>query len=193
MNKKQPAVFLDRDGVLIEDTHYPDSFSKIIIIPDAVQALRILNEKEFRIIVISNQSGVARGLFPLDFVINTHIMLKNEFARQNAGIDEFYFCPHHPEGTIKEFSIACNCRKPKTGMIERAVKDFPVTLPESYMIGDKLSDLQTGLNAGISPILVKTGYGERTYEKNRSFVKDNDIPVFGTLSEAAYYIVSRIK
>lgn len=185
------AVFLDRDGVLIEDTDYADSFDKIRIFDFAYDAVRKLNESGFIVIVVSNQSGVARGYFPLSFVIQTHEMLKQRFIIHHAIIDEFYFCPHHPEGTIEEFSIECECRKPKPGMILRAKRDFNIDLSHSYLIGDKKSDLETAVPLGITPMLVRTGYGLESHRQAHDFIHQHHIQVTDNLKTAVASILQQ--
>lgn len=183
------AVFLDRDGVLIEEVEYLDSLDKIKIIPGAIEAVRLFNEADFKVIVISNQSGVARGYFPIEFVIQTHELLNQRFAVQGARIDQFYFCPHHPQGTVEEFAIECTCRKPGIGMLVRAQKDFQIDLKNSFLIGDKISDIQAAFTAGAIPVLVKTGYGLQTLSQNHTDLKFNQVQIARDILDAAQKIM----
>ncbi|MCK5078027.1 MAG: HAD family hydrolase [Calditrichia bacterium] len=182
-------IFLDRDGVLIKDVDYLSSFEQIEIIDGAVEAVKLFNEAGFYVVVISNQSGVARGYFTLEFVNDSHLLLQNKFRQNNAVINGFYFCPHYIDGAIEEFTKKCNCRKPAVGMIERALRQFPGKLKKSYFIGDKMSDVQTGLNYNIKPVLVKTGYGEQTVIDNRVFLIENNILICENILDAAKKIL----
>jgi D-glycero-D-manno-heptose 1,7-bisphosphate phosphatase len=137
----RPAAFLDRDGVLNVDRGYTFRLENLKMIPTAAAAVRLLNTAGFYVFVVSNQSGVARGFFTEAAVdlFNTHIqdILKGE----GAHIDAFYYCPHHPDGAIKELAIQCRCRKPAPGMLEQAARDWPIYLSRSFLIGDKDDDL----------------------------------------------------
>ncbi|GAB4171190.1 MAG: D-glycero-beta-D-manno-heptose 1,7-bisphosphate 7-phosphatase [Calditrichia bacterium] len=186
MNK---AVFLDRDGVLIEDADYLDSFEKIRIYDFAFDAVRRLNEAGYVVVVVSNQSGIARGYFPLSFVIQTHEMLQQRFLINRARIDRFYFCPHHPEGTVEEFSIECECRKPKPGMILRAKRDFNLDLSRSFLIGDKKSDLETAIPLSVTPMLVRTGYGLQSLREAHDLIHEHKIDVTDNLEKAVEKIL----
>ena len=138
---KRPTAFLDRDGVLNVDrgyVHRPDQLSWIAGAPDAV---RLLNEAGYTVIVVTNQSGVARGYFDEAAVKRFHSRMQDSLLAQGAHIDAFYYCPHHPEGTVKEFAVRCHCRKPDTGMLEQAARDWPIELTRSFLIGDKDGDL----------------------------------------------------
>jgi len=137
----RPAAFLDRDGVLNVDRGYTFRPEDLKMIPTAAAAVRLLNAAGFYVFVVSNQSGVARGFYTEAAVdlFNTHIqdILKGE----GAHIDAFYYCPHHPDGAIKELAIQCRCRKPQPGMLEQAARDWPIDLARSFLIGDKDDDL----------------------------------------------------
>jgi D-glycero-D-manno-heptose 1,7-bisphosphate phosphatase len=139
--RTRPAAFLDRDGVLNVDRGYTFKPEDLVMIPTAPAAVRLLNDAGFYVFVVSNQSGVARGFYTKAAVdlFNTHIqdILKGE----GAHIDAFYYCPHHPDGAIKELAIQCRCRKPAPGMLEQAARDWPIDLSRSFLIGDKADDL----------------------------------------------------
>jgi D-glycero-D-manno-heptose 1,7-bisphosphate phosphatase len=138
---KRPAAFLDRDGVLNVDhgyAHRPDQLEWIAGAPDAV---RLLNEAGYYVFVITNQSGVARGYYEETAVHNFHAHMQDALRAQGAHIDAFYYCPHHPDGTIKELAIKCRCRKPEPGLLEQAARDWPIDLNRSFLIGDKDDDL----------------------------------------------------
>ena len=138
---KRPAAFLDRDGVLNVDhgyAHRPDQLEWIAGAPDAV---RLLNEAGYYVFVITNQSGVARGYYEETAVHQFHAHMQDALRAQGAHIDAFYYCPHHPDGVIKELAIRCRCRKPEPGMLEQAARDWPIDLDRSFLIGDKDDDL----------------------------------------------------
>jgi D-glycero-D-manno-heptose 1,7-bisphosphate phosphatase len=138
---KQPAAFLDRDGVLNVDrgyTHRPDDLE---MIPDTAEAVRLLNEAGYYVFVVTNQSGVARGFYPEAAIDQVHKHMQGILKKEGAHIDAFYYCPHHPDGTVKEFAISCRCRKPGPGMLEQAARDWPIDLSRSFLIGDRDHDL----------------------------------------------------
>ncbi len=137
----RPAAFLDRDGVLNVDhghTHKPDQLEWIDGAPEAV---RLLNEAGYYVLVITNQSGIARGYFGEEAVKSFHAHMQDSLAERGAHIDAFYFCPHHPEGIIKSLAVSCRCRKPGTGMLEQAAREWPIDVGTSFFIGDKDEDM----------------------------------------------------
>ena len=143
------AVYLDRDGTINVDKGYvykPEDFEFIDGVPEVIKCL---NDLVYLVIVVSNQSGIARGFYTSGDVINPHKYIDNELLKYGAHIDAYYFCPHHPD-----FGIECNCRKPKTGMIEQAMKDFDINLNESWIVGDKNSDVECSSKVGIRGILI---------------------------------------
>jgi len=158
--KKNTAVFLDRDGVINEEVGYLDSLDKLKIIPGAYEAIRLINESGMKVVVISNQAGVARGLFPEDFVKITHEYLQNALRKKGAYIDNFYYCPHHPTEGIEPYRQVCNCRKPAPGMLLQAAQDLNIDLKRSYLVGDRFNDMEAGKKIGVRGILVKTGFGQ---------------------------------
>jgi D-glycero-D-manno-heptose 1,7-bisphosphate phosphatase len=138
---RRPAAFLDRDGVLNVDhgyVHRPDQLEWIL---GAAESVRMLNEAGYYVLVITNQSGVARGFFDEAAVKSFHAHLQNVLAGTGAHIDAFYYCPHHPEGAVKAFAMACTCRKPRTGMLEQAAREWPIDMRRSFLIGDKDDDM----------------------------------------------------
>jgi D,D-heptose 1,7-bisphosphate phosphatase len=149
----QQAVFLDRDGVINREVNYLDSVDKIEILPGVPKAIKILNDNHFKVVVITNQSGVARGFFSEDTLREIHEHIENKLKEHSASIDAIYYCPHHPDE-------GCECRKPKTELIKRAEMDLDLDLSRSYLVGDTANDVRTGLNARLKTILVLTGYGE---------------------------------
>jgi D,D-heptose 1,7-bisphosphate phosphatase len=158
--KKWQAVFLDRDGTINEEVGYLDRMEKLQLIPGAAEAIRLINKSGMKTVVVTNQSGVARGVFDEAFVEKTHTCLRNILRAEGALIDAFYFCPHHPtEGRVEYLKI-CDCRKPAPGMLLRAAEELRIDPNHSYMVGDTLKDIEAGARAGAQGILVRTGYGE---------------------------------
>ena len=148
------AVFLDRDGTIIEDVGYIGERSRVRFLPGASQAIKSLNENGFGVIVVTNQSGVARGYFTEEMVQELNRYIREALAEQGAHIDMFYYCPHHIDGVIAEYRRECYCRKPNPGMIEVAVGDFGINLEDSFVIGDKASDIEAGHRAGCRTVLL---------------------------------------
>lgn len=151
MNK---AIFLDRDGTLIEEKNYLSDINDIHFLKGAFDGLKNL-QKDYLLIIITNQSGVARGYFNEDTVISINNEITKQLLKHGVTITDTYYCPHHEKGIIKKYSIKCNCRKPNTGLIEKAVKQYNIDLSKSYMIGDKDSDILLAKNCGCKSILIK--------------------------------------
>ena len=152
MNK---AFFIDRDGVIVVETDYLGDPNHVEIIPGAVEAIKAIKTAGYLAIVVSNQSGVARGYYSESDVDLVNQRIAEILAEQGANIDAFYHCPHHPK-----FSGECSCRKPEPGMLLTAAKDHRIDPAKSYMIGDKISDVNAGQNAGCAAsVLIKTGHG----------------------------------
>jgi histidinol-phosphate phosphatase family domain/HAD-superfamily hydrolase, subfamily IIIA len=158
--KKNIAVFLDRDGTINEEVGYLDSLDKLKIIPSAYEAIRLINESGMKAVVISNQAGVARGLFTEDFVQITNEHLQTALRQKGAYIDNFYYCPHHPTEGIGIYLQQCNCRKPAPGMLLQAAQELKIDLTRSYFVGDTFRDMEAAKKAGVKRVLVKTGYGQ---------------------------------
>jgi D-glycero-D-manno-heptose 1,7-bisphosphate phosphatase len=156
---KKPAVFIDRDGTINEQMGYVNHVSRFRILPGVPQAIRMLNRQGFLVFVVSNQSGVARGYYPLELVRTLHQILVTRIKEKNGVIDGIFFCPHHPAGSVPEFSRDCDCRKPKTGLIEQACRSFEIDLRRSFVVGDMCTDIELAHRAGLTGVLVKTGYG----------------------------------
>ena len=153
------AVFLDRDGTINVDHGYVFRPGDFEFIPGAPEAIRRLKGAGYLVIVVTNQAGVARGLYGESDVHDLHRHLDRELARHNTAIDAYYYCPHHPEKGTEPYRRECACRKPLPGMLLQAAADFSVDLARSFLVGDKRSDIEAGLAAGCQPILVETGYG----------------------------------
>lgn len=146
------AIFLDRDGTIIEEVNFLSNADEAVLFPFTIEALRLLSEAGFILFVTTNQSGVARGFFGASAIASIHEKIQNELDAAGVRIESFYYCPHFPDD-------GCRCRKPNTGMIEKAIKGFDIDLSESWTIGDKKLDIGLGFNAGTRTALVTTGYG----------------------------------
>jgi D-glycero-D-manno-heptose 1,7-bisphosphate phosphatase len=153
------AVFLDRDGTLIEEVNYLSRVEQVRLIPGAAAAVRRVNAAGARVVVVTNQAGVARGYFPEERVAEVHAHLSALLSTQGARVDAFYYCPHHAAEGVGAFKVDCDCRKPKPGMLRAAARDLDLDLSRSWMIGDKVCDLTAGAAAGCRTVLVQTGYG----------------------------------
>ena len=156
------AVFLDRDGTINEEVPYLNRMEKLRLIPGAAEAIRRINESGMMAVVVTNQSGVARGLFDEAFVKKTNAYLQDILRAEGALIDAFYFCPHHPTEGKGIYLQTCRCRKPAPGMLLRAAEELGIDLNHSYMVGDMLQDIEAGMRAGTRGVLVRTGNGEES-------------------------------
>jgi histidinol-phosphate phosphatase family protein len=151
------AVFFDKDGTLIENVPYNVDCSQIRVMPGAVEAVKLLRAAGYKIVVITNQSGVAQGYFNMNDVRCVEDHLCHLLSSCGAPLDGFYFCPHHPEGTVAAYAITCNCRKPQEGMLRKAAQQLELDLARSWMIGDILDDVEAGHRAGCRSILLNSG------------------------------------
>jgi D-glycero-D-manno-heptose 1,7-bisphosphate phosphatase len=165
MRGGRKAVFLDRDGTLVRERGYLSDPDRVELEAGAAEAVRRLNRQGFAVVVVSNQSGVARGLFTEEDVAAVHRKIEALLAARGARLEGVYYCPHHPEGAVQAYRRECTCRKPAAGMLLRAVEELGVALAGSYMIGDKLTDMETARRAGLCGILVRTGYGEEAWSQ----------------------------
>jgi D-glycero-D-manno-heptose 1,7-bisphosphate phosphatase len=161
------AVFLDRDGTLNIDVGYPSSYDQLDIYPESFEAVKRLNEEGFLVVVVTNQSGVGRGLLTEDDLKDIHARLRASFIRRNARLDAIYYCPHYVLSEDCRYRKECDCRKPKPGLARRAAADLGIDLAQSYMIGDKAEDVLFGMNIGAVPVLVLTGSGRESLAKLR--------------------------
>ncbi|MGD9034654.1 MAG: HAD family hydrolase [Desulfobacteraceae bacterium] len=156
---KKPAVFIDRDGTVNEQLGYINHLSRFVILPGVSEAVRLLNKNNWWAIIVSNQGGVARGYYPIDLVDEIHAFLKSSLKEQGAIIDGIFFCPHHPAGVLPEYSSECDCRKPETGLIDKAREAFDIDMSNSYVVGDRHVDIELASRLNLKGVLVKTGYG----------------------------------
>lgn len=180
------AIFLDRDGVLIENRpDYVKAWEEVEIFPHTFAALRKLAQTGRPIVMVTNQSAVGRGIITAAFVEEIHRRLIAEIADNGGRIDAVYFCPHHPQET-------CDCRKPLPGMLRQAARDWDLDLASSFLVGDAISDIETARAVGTQGVLVRTGRGEEQAALLPEAHADWNVPVVADLDSAADYILARI-
>ncbi|HEU4837190.1 MAG TPA: HAD family hydrolase [Pyrinomonadaceae bacterium] len=185
---KRPAVFIDRDGTISEEVGYVNHPSRFRVFPYSAEAIGILNNSGWLAIVITNQAGVARGYFSEELILSVHEQL--ERGLENARLDAIYYCAHHPSVGEPPYRFDCDCRKPKPGLIDRAVKDFEIDLAASWMVGDRYGDVELARNAGLRSAFVLSGYGRGEWEYQRGTWKYQPDVVCENLLEAVKVIVA---
>ena len=185
----KPAVFLDRDGTMIEDVGYLDSLERVAFYPWTVDAIRSLNRAGLPVVVVTNQSGVARGIFTEAFVGETHRAIDARLAAGGARVDAYYYCPHHPGGTLAPYARPCDCRKPGRGMIDRAAADLGLDPARSFVVGDTWLDVGLGRTVGARAILVRTGMGAAKEQQPPAGVTAD--AVVDNLAAAASWILNQ--
>jgi D-glycero-D-manno-heptose 1,7-bisphosphate phosphatase len=161
MNLDQIGIFLDRDGTVNTEIDYLSRPEDLVLIPHAAKSIRQANEFGVKVFIVTNQSGIARGLFTEEALTEVHTQLDRELSRDGARIDRIYYCPHHPEYGTPPYRRDCTCRKPNIGMLKKAEEEFGIRLQDSYVVGDRCIDIQLGVRAGCGTVLVLTGYGAK--------------------------------
>jgi D,D-heptose 1,7-bisphosphate phosphatase len=156
---RQAAVFLDRDGTINEEVGYLDRLEKLKLIPGAAEAVRLINASGMKAVVVTNQSGVARGIFDEVVVGAVHARLRELLLMEGGFLDGIYFCPHHPTEGRGQYLLSCDCRKPAPGLLLQAASELNLDPASSYMVGDTLKDIEAGARVGARGVLVRTGYG----------------------------------
>lgn len=182
---KEIAVFLDRDGTVNEEMGYINHLSRFVLLPRTAAAIRRLNEAGLKVVVVTNQSGAARGYFSPSLVEEVHARMRELLAAEGAQVDAIYVCLHGPED-------GCPCRKPRPGLIEQAARNLNLDLRRSFLVGDRYLDIQTALNAGLRGVLVLTGYGRGEYEHGSRTWPVPPAYVAEDLLEAADWIIKQI-
>ncbi len=152
------AVFLDKDGTLVEDVPYNVDPRYIRFVPGAFESLRRLAEAEYEFIVVTNQPGVAQGFFLEKELRNVRSFFENEFRANGLSLLDFYYCPHHPHGEVPEYTAVCSCRKPAPGLLFKAAREHGIDLTQSWLIGDILDDVECGRKAGCRTVLINNGH-----------------------------------
>lgn len=187
------AVFMDRDGTISEEVGYVNHLSRYQVYPWTAQAIRNFNEAGLKAIVVTNQAGVARGYFSEELVQQVHRKLQAEMAAAGARFDAIYYCPHHPSVGELPYRQSCSCRKPKTGMLEQAAKEFDLDLSCCYVVGDRYGDIELAHNAGTHSVFVLSGYGLGEYEHQRQNWKLQPEWVVQDLLEASRVILRQTR
>ncbi len=193
MNRTRPAVFLDRDGTINVEVNYLRRLEEIQLLPGVGHAMEHLRAAGYPLVVITNQSAVARGMITEADLADIHRELQRQLHDAGTEVDGIYYCPHHPEHGSPPYRRDCACRKPNPGLLKRAALDLGLDLERSYMVGDNLSDLQSGWNAGCRVVLVRTGYGAGTCREADGETRDRIDCIADDLSEAADWIVQQHK
>lgn len=175
------AILLDRDGTINVEKDYLHKIEDFEFEKNVVEALKIFSSLGYTMAVVTNQSGIARGYYTEDDLQKLNEYIKKELEKHGVIIEKFYYCPHHPENGIGKYKIDCICRKPNTGMLDEAIKEFDIDRTNSFMVGDTIADIDAGSRAGLTPVLVKTGHGMETLEK----IGDRKIDIFDSLYDFA--------
>lgn len=188
------VIFLDRDGTLNEEVNYLYKPEDLKLLTGVAQAIRMWREAGYKIVVVTNQAGVARGYYTCEDVEHLHEYMNQELKKRGAWVDYFFYCPHHPVYGIGEYKKECTCRKPGTGLFQKAEEYYRIDKKHSYMIGDKLLDIQAGHDYGVGTVLVGTGYGADIYRQQKA---DGEEPIYDFYAEdlmgAARYIMEEGK
>jgi len=156
----KPTVFLDRDGTINEDVGYLNALERLVFIPGALDAIRLLTRAGYQIAIVTNQAGVALGMIQESVLETLHARIDERIRAAGGRVDGWFVCPHHATATVEKFRLDCDCRKPKPGLFDQACRALPVDKARSFYIGDKASDMGAAEAAGLRGILVRTGYGE---------------------------------
>ncbi|MDI6804682.1 MAG: D-glycero-beta-D-manno-heptose 1,7-bisphosphate 7-phosphatase [Bacteroidota bacterium] len=162
------GIFLDRDGTINEELEFISSPDEVILIPGSAEAIKEANKLGLKVFVITNQSGIARGLIKGDELAAVHNSLVELLSKEGAHLDAIYFCPHHPEYGEAQYRVECDCRKPNTGMLKQAEAEFGIDLKQSFVIGDRIVDVKAAHSVGAKSILVLTGYGKNQIDEIQS-------------------------
>jgi D-glycero-D-manno-heptose 1,7-bisphosphate phosphatase len=187
------CVFLDRDGVINEEVDYLHDPERVVLVPGTAEAIAALNRAGLAVVVVTNQAGIARGMYTERELAAVTERIGELLGRAGARLDGSYFCPHHAEAGVGAYRIACRCRKPAPGMLEQAAAELGLELARSAIVGDKASDLEAGRAAGCAAVLVRSGYGAREEARlaaeGRAGLAD---AVFDSLAAAAPWLIARL-
>ena len=183
------AVFMDRDGTICEEVGYLDSVERFRLIPGSGAAIRLLNQRGFKAVVVTNQSGGARGFFSEVRLQELHAELSRQLREEGAFLDGIYYCPHHPTEGQGPYRKICDCRKPAAGLIVKAAGDLRLDLALSYAVGDRIADLECGQRVGTKGVLVLTGYGKEELASQKEKGETRPAFIAGDLYEAVRWII----
>ncbi len=184
----KPAVFLDRDGTILDELGYLTPDSAINIYPFSIDAVRLLARGGYAVVIITNQGGIGLGLYDHAFVDRTHATLSATFAAGGAAIAGWYYCPHHSEGVVPEFTAVCECRKPATGLLTAAARDLDLDLSASWVVGDQWRDIEVAHRTGARSVLVRTGYGQGLEAKWPEGIKPPSAVADNVMAAAAHIL-----
>jgi D-glycero-D-manno-heptose 1,7-bisphosphate phosphatase len=185
------VVFLDRDGTINEEVGYINHIERFTLLPRVAEAIRLLNQHRIKAVVVTNQSGVARGYFPESLIHLIHQKMEDLLRKDGAHLDGIYYCPHHPDVGDPPYRKKCRCRKPATGLVEDAVKELDLDCSQRYMIGDRGIDIEFGHQIGAKGILVLTGYGKGEWDYVRHQWKVKPDYVAKDLVEAVQWVLQQ--
>ena len=186
MSGPRRAVFLDRDGTIIEEAGYPDRLERILFFPFTVDAVRALNDAGFAVVVVTNQSGIARGIVPEAFVGEAHRYIADRLTAGGARVDAFYYCRHHPDAVDPSLRGPCECRKPRPALLRSAAAEMGLDLSRSFIGGDRWQDLGAGQPDGVRGVLVRTGVGR---DQEQAGPRPPDAIIVDDLAAAAAWIL----
>ena len=186
------AVFFDRDGTLNEEIGYLNHPRHLQLYPFAGEAVRLVNRANLLAIVVTNQSGVGQGLFEESLLEKVHRRLSREIRVAGGRLDAIFYCPHHPQAALKNYRLNCHCRKPSPGMLERAAAQFGIELEKSFVVGDRLLDIQMGHQVGARSVLVLTGFGQEEREWGRAVWQQQPDHVSADAYEAVRWILQHL-
>jgi D-glycero-D-manno-heptose 1,7-bisphosphate phosphatase len=186
------ALFLDRDGTINEDRGYISEITALHIFPYTAATIKRFNDAEIKIILVTNQSGIARGYLSEDTLTTLHQHLCAQLAKYGAHLDAIYYCPHHPTIGLPPYRRDCNCRKPAPGLITQALKEHEIDLKNSFVVGDKYSDIALAHAVGACGVMVLTGYGEQQWREHHTWPQ---LPAYMArdLADAGEWIMRKIK
>ena len=187
MSELRPAVFLDRDGTIIEERGYLDRLALLELYPFTCDAIRLLNRAGYATVVVTNQGGIGRGIIDEPFLRLVHSTIDARLAAGRVRVDGYYFCPHHPDAVTPELRAKCTCRKPASGLIEQACRDLSLDARRSVMVGDRRLDVLCGQGAGMRTVLVRTGHGAHEEAMPRGAARPDAI--LNNLMEAVGWIL----
>jgi D-glycero-D-manno-heptose 1,7-bisphosphate phosphatase len=185
------AVLLDRDGTLIKEKGYITSAKQVEIFSTAPKALRKLAKAGFKLIIFTNQGAIAKGLITEKELAKINNLVDGIYKSKGVKFEKIYYCPHHPEGTIAKYTRVCGCRKPATGMLKNARRDFNIDFKKSFVIGDTMRDMESGYKMGAKTILVLTGYGRKIRNSLTNKQRKMISHVARNISSAAKWILGR--
>ncbi len=184
------AVFLDRDGTINEEVGYLSDPDALMLIDGSGEAVRRIHAAGFLVVLVTNQSGIARGYFTKATLEAIHARLCTELEKVGARLDGIYVCPHHVHGTVPTYTIDCDCRKPQTALVEQAARDLDIELSASYMVGDHFKDIELAKNSGMRSVLVLTGHGQEEWDGADESLRSRPDHVAPNLAAAVEWILA---